>query len=90
MRSLAGSVADGVLADTILIPPYPLIPLTNTRKVRCRRKKYENHEKKGDVGMAKRFSTKVRKQGMSFQLPCTCNPNENYVKMDYKIFSSGN
>ena len=23
----------------------------------------------------------VLKQGMSFQLPCTCNPNESYVKM---------
>ena len=22
----------------------------------------------------------VMKQGMSFHLPCTCNPNESYVK----------
>ena len=26
MRSLAGSLADGVLADAILIPPLPSIP----------------------------------------------------------------
>ena len=26
MRSLAGSLADGVLADVILIPPRPPIP----------------------------------------------------------------
>ena len=36
MRSLAGSLADGVLADTILIPPCPLIPPTNIMKVRGR------------------------------------------------------
>ena len=29
MRSLAGSLADGELADTILIPPRPPIPPTN-------------------------------------------------------------
>ena len=34
MRSLAGSLADGVLADAILIPPCPPIPPTNIRKVR--------------------------------------------------------
>ena len=42
MRSFAGSLADGVLADTILIPPCPPIPPTNIRKVRGRRKKYGN------------------------------------------------
>ena len=34
MRSLAGSLADGVLADAILIPPRPPIPPTNIRMVR--------------------------------------------------------
>ena len=37
---LAGSLADGVLADAILIPLHPPIPPTNTRKVRGLRKKY--------------------------------------------------
>ena len=41
MRSLAGSLADGVLADTILIPPHPLIPPTNIRKVRVLKKSME-------------------------------------------------
>ena len=39
MRSLAGSLADGVLADVILIPSFPPIMATNIRKVRGRRKK---------------------------------------------------
>ena len=30
MRSLAGSLADGVLADNILLPPGPPIPPTDT------------------------------------------------------------
>ena len=30
MRSLAGSLADGVLADSILLPPGPPIPPTDT------------------------------------------------------------
>ena len=38
MRSLAGSLADDVLADTILIPPRPPIPPTNIGKVRGRQK----------------------------------------------------
>ena len=42
MRSLADSLADGVVADTILIPPRPPIPPTNIRKVRGARKKYGN------------------------------------------------
>ena len=42
MRSLAGSLADGVLADAILIPPRPLILPTNIRIVRGPRKKYGN------------------------------------------------
>ena len=57
MRSLAGLSADGVLPDAILIPPRPLIPPTNTRKAKGSRKKYGTM-KKGDVGMAKCFSTK--------------------------------
>ena len=32
MTSLAGSLADGVLADAILVPPHPPIPPTNLRK----------------------------------------------------------
>ena len=36
---------------------------------------------KGDVGMAKHFFLKVRKQGMTYQLSCTCNPNKSYVKI---------
>ena len=54
MWSLACSLADGVLANAILIPPHPTIPPTNIRKVRSPRKKYGNQEKKR-VGMAKRF-----------------------------------
>ena len=38
MRSWAGSFADGVLADAILIPPRPPIPPTNIRKGRGRQK----------------------------------------------------
>ena len=38
MRSLAGSLADSVLADAILIPPRPLIPPTNISLVRVSRK----------------------------------------------------
>ena len=34
MRSLAGLLADGMLAGAILIPTRPLIPPTNIRKVR--------------------------------------------------------
>ena len=37
MRSLVGTLADGVLADAILIPTHPPIPPTNIRKGRgCR------------------------------------------------------
>ena len=39
MRSLAGSLADGVVADTISIPPCQPIPFTNIRKGRGRREK---------------------------------------------------
>ena len=28
------------------------------------------------------LNASLLKQGMSFQLHCTCNPNENYVKVD--------
>ena len=40
MRSLADSLADGVLADTILIFPRLPIPPNNIRKVKGLRKKY--------------------------------------------------
>ena len=40
MMSLTGSLADGVLADAILIPLHPLIPPTNIKKGRDRRKNY--------------------------------------------------
>ena len=46
MRSLAGSLADGVLADAILIPPRPQIPPTNIRKGRGRRKSTETSNTK--------------------------------------------
>ena len=39
MRSLAVSLADGVLADAILIPPHPPIPPITIRKIRDPRKK---------------------------------------------------
>ena len=42
MRSLAGSLADGMLADAILIPPCLPISPTNIRMVRGPRKKYGN------------------------------------------------
>ena len=71
MRLLAGSLADGVLADAILIPPHPPIPPTNIRMVRGPRKKYATSNRKncllvnekGDVGMAKCFSKKYRNTG---------------------------
>ena len=42
MRSLACSLADGVLADAIIISPCPPLLPTNIRKGRGRRKKYGN------------------------------------------------
>ena len=41
MRSLAGSLADGELADAILILPRPPIPPTNIRMVRGPQKSTE-------------------------------------------------
>ena len=38
MRSLAGSLADGELANAILTPPRPPIPPTSIRGVRDRQK----------------------------------------------------
>ena len=46
MKSLAGSLADYVLADAILIPPLPLIPPNNIRKGRDRRKSTETSNTK--------------------------------------------
>ena len=42
MRSLAGSLADGVLADAILIPHHPPIPPTNNKEGKGSSKKYGN------------------------------------------------
>ena len=42
MTYLAGSLGDGVLADTILNPSHPWTPPTNIMKGRGRRKKYGN------------------------------------------------
>ena len=46
MRSLAGSLADGVLADAILFHPCPPIPPTNIRKVRGTQKSTETSNTK--------------------------------------------
>ena len=46
MRSLAGSLAYGVLADAILIPPLPPIPPTTIRKVRGLEKSTEHSNRK--------------------------------------------
>ena len=59
---LAGSLADGVLADTISISPHPPIPPTNIRKVTGHRKSMET-KKKGDVGVAQRFSKMYGNKG---------------------------
>ena len=39
MRCLAGSLADGVLGDAILIPPHPPILPTNKKMIRGPKKK---------------------------------------------------
>ena len=44
MRSLVGTLADGMLGGAILIPPCRPIPPTNVRVVRGPRKKY-NYQK---------------------------------------------
>ena len=46
MRSLAGSLADGVLADAILIPTRPPIPPTTIRKGRGHQKSSETCNRK--------------------------------------------
>ena len=46
MMSLAGSLADGVLADAIFIPPCPPIPPTNIRMVRGLQKSTETSNRK--------------------------------------------
>ena len=73
MRSLAGSLANGVLADAILFlpPPPPPIPPTNRKKVKGPQKVWKLVTektiyylmKKGDVGMVKHFSKKYRNKG---------------------------
>ena len=47
-KSLAGSLADGVLADAILIPPLPPILPINRRRVRGRR--IRTRKKRGELG----------------------------------------
>ena len=42
MKTLAGSLADGVPADARLIPPHTPIPPITIMKVRGPRKKYEH------------------------------------------------
>ena len=46
MMSLAGSLADGMLADAILILQCPPIPPTNIRKVRGPQKSTETSNRK--------------------------------------------
>ena len=46
MRSLVGSLADGVLADAILIPPCPPIPPINISKGRGHQKSMETSNTK--------------------------------------------
>ena len=55
MRSLTGSLADSVLADTVLIPPCKLILPTNIKKVRGCRKSTETSN-------TKPFITKLEKE----------------------------
>ena len=43
---MAGSLADGMLADTILIPPRPPIPLTNIRREGVVEKSTESSNRK--------------------------------------------
>ena len=46
MRPLASSLADGVLADAILIPPRPPIQPSNLKKVRGLQKSTETSNRK--------------------------------------------
>ena len=73
MRSLAGSLADGVLADAILVPPRPLIPPTNIRKVRGLWKLYNE---KGWLNTSSLRSTETRDE-----LSTALYLNEIYIKM---------
>ena len=66
MRSLAGSLADGVLADTILIPLRPPILPTNIKKASSKKVRKQVTEKTllvNDVGMAKCFFKKYGNKG---------------------------
>ena len=67
MRSLTGSLGDGVPADAILIPPHPPNKegKGSAKKVRklVTQKTFTSKMKKGDVGMAKRFSKKYGNKG---------------------------
>ena len=80
MRPLAGSLADGVLTDSILIPPRPLIPPTNLKKVRGPRTKVRQ------LVTEKPFTSKWKKEMEGWlnaslkstetrdELSTTCNP----------------
>ena len=46
MRLLAGSLADGVLAEAIIIPPQPPIPPTYIRTIRGPQKSTETSNRK--------------------------------------------
>ena len=43
---LAGSLADGALADAFVVPPHPPIPPANIRKVRGRQKSTDSNNTK--------------------------------------------
>ena len=77
IRSLTGSLADGVLADTILIPTLP----TNIRTGSGHRKKLaQTHllvNEKGYVVMAKCFSKKYENK----RYAVNNMQSERYVKM---------
>ena len=64
MRSLASPLADGVLADAILIPPRPPIPAAHQYKEsKGSSKEVRKLNMKKDVGIAKCFSTKYGNKG---------------------------
>ena len=78
MRYLAGSLADGVLADAILIPPCPPIPPSNIRKVRAPRKKSTETSNTKTIYFLVNEKRKCRDTLKSTEtrdeLSTTCNP----------------
>ena len=69
MRSLAGSLADGVLVDAKFLPAHQSAHQYKDSKgssKKIRKLVQKNHlleNKKGDVGMEKSFSKKYRNKG---------------------------